>query len=295
MMIVEQPLVAIPMSTVALALITSNALYRFESMRKGGKNPWSLWKQRVVTLAFCVVLSSIVWFLGNSCPLPIAFGAIFIIGSARYPAPCARQVQLLGMLSLALVFLLSAAVVASREAYEQYTVQMQHQHNYEGIMRVTSVSAGAISKSNDSNIWRGKVEVAFGGEWACPDAPDTRCIATLWDPSNRCDVYNCQGGEDECTIEHMAREKLQTQHCMDKRFPNYQPWVDLVQHKNSSEDFATAPIKHAGWPTIALMGDCSTCEVQPLPPMRERPKSITTFLSFALVSVLVMGARYLWT
>ena len=115
-------------------------------------------------------------------------------------------------------------------------------YDYHGPMRVTGWQVDEISRSVDgrtTQVFCGKPQVAFGGNWGCPTAPETWCTDAAYDP--------------DCVKE----DHKEAEDCVRDKFGLYGMVVN-----STNVDMSLPPGEDMDWPYSGnFHGGCDSCSI----------------------------------
>ena len=147
-------------------------------------------------------------------------------------------------------------------------------YKYLGSMRAIAYSTqltdytGSYYSGCGMQQYSGTVKLAWGGEWGCPNNPDTECQASV--VTSLCTAPICLNSNDgnsknsESSVYNRQQQCLgqddaaeQSENCLDGVFGKV---TDLTEAGVQYDPTIAPEDDPNGWPTMEAYGDCSSCD-----------------------------------
>ena len=191
------------------------------------------------------------------------------------------------MLLLSTLFLLIPGLVV----LAMYSRQMAfiQGFTYLGPMRVTgfTVEKRHIRGINEHDIFFGKPEVSWGGEWGCPQSSDTWCTAAVFEP----DCIYCDDPEHRACIGNKQGNEADAEVCVALEYKMNQ-WYPIIDFFDPTFDSNVPPEEDAvQWPSATFYGNCETCQAEDVGSFEARHSTAATIRLIglgALIGALVV-------
>jgi hypothetical protein len=136
--------------------------------------------------------------------------------------------------------------------------------------------------SNEHTIAFGKPEVSWGGEWGCPQSPDTWCTAAVFEPN--C-IYCDDPKYTECTGEKQGNE-ADAEGCVALRY-KLDRWYTTIDFLDPTFDTNVPPEEDdVQWPYVTLYGNCETCQAEITGCIKDRHSSAEKLLRIGLGTLI---------
>jgi hypothetical protein len=178
-----------------------------------------------------------------------------------------RSEAILGILIVVstLFLLIPGLVIISMYSRQMAYIQG---FTYLGPMRVTGFRAEMRHRRgiNGHDVYFGKPEMSWGGEWGCPQSPDTWCKAAVFEPDciycddpKYTDYIGSKQGNGADAVECVALE-----YKMDR-------WCTIINFLDPTFDKNVSPEEDdVQWPSATFFGNCETCQAEEIGSIKVR-------------------------